>query len=203
MSTRATGQDIVLNNSEKIVVLGRRQAGEYETEPGFIACIEKKIRRGGNTVVPEKQFIDGLYPWFEPRTAPLQLGRMAAMLAEPLIRDRLVSTGVRYMIWVDGNTETLNREGAMGCSITPGGGGCFGFTSWDKDSRYEATIWDLEELAEEGQVRVDSNGTSYLIAVGAPIPFIAQVQAQACDGIGSQLRDFFSDESSDKASEEG
>ena len=53
--------------------------------------------------------------------------------------------------------------------IGPGGGGCFGFTQWDKVSTYEAIIWDLIELTEKGRIRVDSEGTSYLIGVVAPL----------------------------------
>lgn len=184
--------NIQLESPEKVVVLGRRQAGEYETEPDFISCIGGKLRRGGAVnVYPEKEFVNQLYPWFEPRTAPLQLKRMERMLEDPLITNRIRELGVRYMIWVDGNTEVTERDGSLSCGIGPGGGGCFGFATWDKASEYEAIIWDLEDVDEEGRVRVDARGSSYLIAVIAPVPFIARVQGEACEGIGKQLRAFF------------
>ena len=190
---RVSDTDIVLGEQEKVVVLGRRQAGEYDTEPDFISCIGSKLNRsGGMSVVPELEFIDQLYPWFEPRVAPLQLKRMERLLDEPLLRDKILSMGVRYLIWVDGNTETTSAEGSVSCAIGPGGGGCYGFATWDKTSEYEAVIWDLKDIVEEGRVKVDASGTSYMIAVVAPIPFIAQVQKQACEGIGKQLSSFFS-----------
>jgi hypothetical protein len=58
-----------------IVILGRRHAPDYDTEPDFIDCIGGHVSRGdtGISVIPERQFIDSLYPWFEPRTAPLSI----------------------------------------------------------------------------------------------------------------------------------
>ncbi len=189
---RGKDTSIVLDSSEKVVVLGRRQAGEYETEPDFISCIGNKLANGGIvSVYPEEEFIDQLYPWFEPRTAPLHLKRMQRMLQEPMIAERVKDIGVRYMIWVDGNTEVTESDGSLSCAVGPGGGGCFGFATWDKASDYEAIIWDLQDVDEEGRVRVDARGSSYLIAVVAPVPFIARVQSEACDGIGKQLRTFF------------
>ena len=79
----------------------------------------------------------------------------------------------------------------MSCAIGPGGGGCFGFTTWEKTGTYEAIIWDLQKLKESGRVKVEARGSSYMVAIILPIPIVAQVQDQACDGIGLQLRTFF------------
>ncbi len=183
-----------IGTGEKVVVLGRRQAGRYETEPEFIDCIRKNLTNNPSlTVVEEDYFLDSFYPWFEPRTAPLKLGRMRYMLTEDLIAEKMQALGIRYMIWVDGNTETTDSGGSVSCALSPAGGGCFGFASWEKTSTYEAIIWDLNKLAESGRVMVDAKGESYLLAIGAPIPFIAQVQGDACKGIGNQLRGFFED----------
>ncbi|WP_461480883.1 hypothetical protein [Porticoccus sp.] len=189
---RLSSTQLELNGGEQVVVMGRRHSGEYETEPGFIDCIGGKLADGGSIqVMPEQQFLDSFYPWFEPRTAPLGLKRMGRMLEDPLIAQHLHQLGIRYMIWVDGNTETSEKSGALSCALAPGGGGCFGFASWDKTSEYEAVIWDLKKLDEKGRVKVDAKGSSYLLAVGAPIPFIAQVQSEACNGIGKRLQGFF------------
>ena len=82
----------------------------------------------------------------------------------------------------------------MSCTIGPAGGGCFGFTQWDKTSIYEAIIWDLSNLTEKGRIRVDTEGTSYLIGVVAPIPLLSPVKSNACSGLGKQLSSYFSNE---------
>ena len=79
----------------------------------------------------------------------------------------------------------------MGCSIGPGGAGCFGFSSWDDESTYEAIVWDLSSFKEKGRVSVDSVGTSYVVGVVIPLPFIARVQNEACIGMGKQVKAFF------------
>jgi hypothetical protein len=187
---RESGQALPLGRGEQVVVLGRRHDGEYETEPELIQCIAGRLD-DRLPVVSEQTFIDRVYPWFEPRTAPLGLRRLQKMLDDPDVGRRLRETGVRYMIWVDGNTATTDRGGSMSCAIGPGGGGCFGFTTWEKTASYEAVIWDLGEVREGGRVKVDAKGSSYVIGVLAPIPIIARVQNGACEGLGNQLREFF------------
>ncbi|OUS15175.1 hypothetical protein A9Q88_11445 [Gammaproteobacteria bacterium 50_400_T64] len=189
---RENSTSLVLASGERVVVLGRRHYADYETEPDFIDCIGDKLNADKEiSVLPEREFVDLLYPWFEPRTAPLGLKRLAKMLDEPIIAQRFKEQGLHYMIWIDGSTETTDRGGSVSCAIGPGGGGCFGFTTWEKTSTYEAIIWDLQKLSESGRVKVEARGSSYMIAVILPIPIVAQVQNQACDGIGLQLRTFF------------
>ena len=114
------------------------------------------------------------------------------MLNEPMIAERIRAQNIRYMIWIDGSTQTTNSEGSVSCAIGPGGGGCFGFATWEKEAVYEAIIWDLDNTSENGRVKVTAKGSSYMIAIGIPVPIIAQVQDQACEGIGKQLGTFFS-----------
>ncbi|MGS2724364.1 hypothetical protein ACVBEJ_11540 [Porticoccus sp. GXU_MW_L64] len=188
-------RDISLNDNESMVILGRRHLGDHETEPGLISCIGKRLNRKLTVdVVNEQNFLNQLYPWFEPRTAPLKLRRMERLMDDQAIANQIAAMGVRYMVWVDGNTETTDSSGSLSCTISPAGGGCFGFASWDRLSSYEAIIWDIQEMEEKGRVRVDTEGTSYMIAVVAPVPFIAQVQSEACEGMGNQLATFFDGE---------
>jgi hypothetical protein len=185
-----------IGDSEKVVILGRRDAGHYVTDRDFVECVGDKLRGPGIQVMGEQEFIDAIYPWFEPRTAPKSLKRLTRLLEEPVIRKKVDSDGIRYLVWLDGQTQTQDTAGAMSCSISPAGGGCFGFTQWDKESKYEAIVWDLRDLTEKGRIRVDSAGTSYLIGVVAPIPLLSPVKSDACKGLGKQLKSYFSPEAS-------
>lgn len=181
-----------LEEGETVVVLGRRHASDYETEPDLISCIGETLSEGPNAinVVEENTFIDSLYPWFEPRTAPLKVRDLSRLVEKSHLAAVIKQHAVRYIIWVDGNTETTNSSGSIGCSIGTGGAGCFGFGTWDKESDYEVSVWDYKQKQMMGKISADASGTSYMPAVIIPIPIIARVQTNACKGIGVQLRSF-------------
>ena len=193
---RPSTQPLEYGSEEKVVIIGRRDAGHYETDRDFVGCIGKEMRGAQISVLPEQEFIDKLYPWFEPRTAPKGLPRLKRLMEEPFIRERVNTEDVRYVVWLDGNTETQGHMGSMSCTMGPTGGGCFGYSQWDKVVFIEAIIWDLADLTEKGRIRVDSEGTSYLIGVVAPIPLLSPVKSDACKGLGRQLKTFFAEDSS-------
>ncbi len=188
---RPTTEPIDIEEGEKVVILGRRDAGHYETDRSFIDCIGDEIDDSDFIVMPEQEFIDAIYPWFEPRTAPKGLKRLQMMFERPAIRDKVYAEKIRYLVWLDGDIESDGHAGSMSCGFAPGGGGCFGFTSWNKTAFFEAVVWDLEDLTEEARIRVDSEGTSYVIGIVAPIPLLTPVKSEACEGMGEQLKSYF------------
>ena len=177
-----------------IVILGRRHAPDYDTEPDFIDCIGNQIRSGDEriTVIPEPQFVDSLYPWFEPRTAPLSIESVGRLMVLPTVASRLQELNVSYMVWIDGRTQDTNSSGSMTCGVGPTGAGCFGFGTWGTESEYEATIWNFDDGAEVGKMSALTSGQSYMPAVVVPIPIIAPVQDTACESLGTQLLQYFS-----------
>lgn len=177
---------------ESIVVLGRRHKSDYETEIDFVQCVGNALqgRESELSVIPEQTFADSLYPWFEPRTAPVRIEGLHNLLQQSDISQRIFDLGIRYIIWVDGSTETTSSAGSIACSIGPGGAGCLGFGTWDNESLYEAAIWDFENMTTVGKIKADAKGTSYMPAVVVPIPLIARVKANACKGLSDQLRSF-------------
>ena len=179
-----------------VVILGRRHASDYETEPDFIRCVGKHIsgRDKSIEVMGELEFINELYPWFEPRTAPLRPQDIDKLMVHPPVAAKMAELKTEYMIWIDGSTVQTNSAGSMTCGIGPGGAGCFGFGTWGNAANYEATIWDFTDRAEVGRVNTTASGQSYMPAVVIPIPIIAPVQGTACDGIGDQLLEFLSSE---------
>ena len=175
-----------------VVILGRRHGNDYETEPDFVRCVGEHIASYDNsiTVIGELEFINTLYPWFEPRTAPMHPEDIERLLAQKPVTEKMEALKVEYMIWLDGSTVRSGGAGSMACSL----GGCFGFGTWAHDANYEATIWDFTDQTAVGHVNTTASGQSYMPAVIIPIPIIAPVQGTACDGIGDQLLEFLSSE---------
>lgn len=194
----ATVDEMVFNEptagigDSSVVILGRRHASDYETEPDFVSCVGEYISKRDKsiTVIGELEFLNALYPWFEPRTAPLHPVDIERLLQQEPVAQKAAELKTEYMIWLDGSTVRSGGAGSMACSL----GGCFGFGTWSHDSNYEATIWDFTDQAEVGQVNTSASGQSYMPAVIVPIPIIAPVQGTACDGIGEQLLEFLSSE---------
>lgn len=177
---------------DTVVILAKSYHLGNETEAKQIACVEDALARGAGSlnVIPHDQFIDSIFPWFEPRTAPSETKGLAALMARPGVAEKVAAQGVRYIVWLDGDTERVAGGGSLSCAVGPGGGGCFGFAWWQNDSDYSAAIWDLDVLQSAGTITADVSGTSFLPALVVPIPLIARTRAAACKGLANQLQDF-------------
>ena len=132
-----------LHEGETVVVMAKSYHQGNETEAGYIRCVEKALGRGSDAlrVIPNQQFVDNLFPWFEPRTAPADTKGLSALMERPGVTEAVKRMGVRYIIWLDGETERVTQGGSLSCAAGPGGGGCFGFAWWQDDADYEASIW--------------------------------------------------------------
>ena len=185
-----------INSDESVVILGRRHSSDYETRAEFVDCVGERMTTGSDalSVIPEKQFVDAMFPWFEPRTAPLRTRDLERLMSEPVVADKMAEFGVRYMVWLDGFTETSGRTGTISCTVGPGGAGCFGFGSWEDDSTFDARVWDVASLQNVGTISTDATGQSYVPALVIPIPIIARVEANACIRLADQLKQFVNGE---------
>ena len=191
--------DTAMAAGDSIVVLGRRsQPATAETELDFISCVAGNMGRGGNavSVINEQQFMDATFPWFEPRHAPAQANDLPRLLDRPPLAGHLAQMGLKYLVWIEGSTERTDSGGSLSCAVTPAGGGCFGFLSWENDSAYEASIWDVETRTAAGRISSEAIGTSYVPAVIVPIPILARVRSSACSALADQLKAFVNNEGS-------
>jgi len=197
VDTRAS----TLTTGKSVVVVGRRSGAEYETEPDLVNCIGKVLNSGQSEVkvIPEDTFVDKLYPWFEPRTAPVKVNDLFRLLEYKELSKAIEDFDVQYLVWVDGSTQTISKSGQITCSLGITGISCFGFGTWDEKADYEATIWDYNKREMIGKINGSADGTSYMPAIVLPIPIIAPVQGDVCKAIGSQLRSFFSVDGQPKA----
>ena len=195
---------------EAIVVLKRPQLEGAGTEAEFLTCVQNKL--GGELTHPDKgqhattapsageavpfkiygeqQFLDAMFPWFESSTAPANAAGLKVLMQRPGIADRLQQIGVRYIVWLDGQTRTADNKGGIACAVSPAGGGCFGLGWWDKKSGYVASVWDTNTATEIGSVSTDVTGTNVLIGAIVPIPITPPVQHTACARLSQQLHSF-------------
>lgn len=181
-----------ISSDESIVILGRRQSNDYETEGSFVDCVARVVTSGKDSisVIPEQEFLDAMFPFFEPRTAPMRTGHLRQLMEQELAANKIKEYGIEYIVWLDGITVRSGETGSISCTVGPGGAGCFGFGSWVDDSNFEADIWDMDTLTSVGSISTDANGQSYMPAIIVPIPLIARVEANACAGLGRQLKQF-------------
>ena len=184
-----------LGADEAIVVLSRKHKtpGKGETEDDFVTCVSNSVNSGSGalSVLSEREFVDATFPWFEPRTAPLNMNDLTAVIQRPLIADRIDNIGVRYLVWIEGTTERSDESGSLNCSFITGGiPACVGFMSWETGSDYEASVWDVERGMSVGTLSSEAEGTSFIPAVIVPIPLIARVRQKACANMSDQIKTF-------------
>lgn len=184
--------DSVIGEGEQVVILARKHHATHEAEADFIDCISDALANGrdGLDVHSTTEFEDRLYPWFEPSLAPLSTDDLGELLDKPGVLEIVEDTGVRFVVWLDGSTDRTASGGGITCAAGVGGAGCMGLAWWEDDARYDATVWDLQELNSTGTIYADFLGRSVMPAIVIPIPLIARPQAKACRGLTDQLRDF-------------
>jgi len=181
---------------EAIVIMAKSYHLGNETEAKYIKCVEDSLAQGSNglRVIPSNEFVDMLFPWFEPRTAPAETKNLAKLMNRPGVAEKIAEQNIRYIVWLAGDTEKVAGGGSLSCAAGPGGGGCFGFAWWQKDADYDASVWDLDGLESAGTVSTDVSGKSFMPALVIPLPFIARTQAKACHTLADQLHSFIVDE---------
>jgi len=182
-----------IGKGDRVVILAKPQIEGAGAEEDFMDCVSAGLGSGHDHVAvhDNNDFVDKMFPWFEPSTAPAKPEAMSALLARPGVAEKVTESGVRYVVWVDGSTRKTDGGGSLACGAAPGGAGCIGFGWWQKESAYEATIWDLKQGKSAGSVGTNVTGTSAIVGAIVPLPFIARVQATACNRMSSQLRSFF------------
>ena len=180
-------------DGEAVVILAKPQISGVAAEDEFIDCVGRGLAKGERpiTVRDNNGFVDELFPWFEPGTAPTRPEAVTQLLARPGVGERVSASGVRYLVWLDGGTRRTDGGGSLACGAAPGAAGCIGFGWWEKESDYEATVWDLKQARSAGSVETNVTGTSAIVGAVVPLPFIARVQGTACDRLAEQLQSFF------------
>jgi hypothetical protein len=182
-----------IGQGEAVVVLAKPQIEGASAADAFMDCVAKGLHSHANPVdvVDNDTFVDQLFPWFEPGTAPTRPEGVTRVLAQPGVSEKIATTGVRYIVWLDGATRRTDGGGSLACGAAPGAAGCIGFGWWEKESAFEATIWDIKQAKSAGSVGTNVTGTSAIVGAIVPLPFIARVEGTACSRLSDQLHAFF------------
>ena len=172
-----------------VVLLGQRHVTQHATEFDFVSCVRDYLvdNNPNLNVIPEQQFIDDLYPFFERSTAPLHISNFQQVAQHSVVREKFKQMNLRYLVWIFGDTDTVNQSGSMSCAVGPVGGGCFGYKTWHDEAQYDAQVWNVENLSHAGSASTQNSGTSYMPAVVVPIPILAGVRSEACDMLALRI----------------
>lgn len=185
-------------DGEAVVILAKPQIEGAGAEDEFMDCLGERLANGGGKnairVQANDEFVDSLFPWLEPGTAPTKPEYVSRLLERPGVSEKIAASGVRYLVWLDGATRKTDGGGSIACGAAPGAAGCLGFGWWEKESDYEAAIWDMKQGKSAGSVETNVTGTSAILGAVVPLPFIARVASTACNRLAGQLRSFFSGE---------
>ncbi|MFM7624887.1 MAG: hypothetical protein ACKO7G_00175, partial [Gammaproteobacteria bacterium] len=178
---------------EAMVILAKPQIEGASAADDFMDCVGRGLASGARAVPVRDNdaFVDSLFPWFEPATAPARPEAVTEVLARPGVSERIAATGVRYLVWLDGTTRKTDGGGSLACGAAPGAAGCVGFGWWENESDFEAVIWDLKSAKSAGSIGTNVTGTSAIVGAVVPLPFIARVENTACKRLSGQLQSFF------------
>jgi len=111
-----------IDREEGVVVLAKPQIEGAAAEDDFMDCISDGLAKGKQAirVHGNNDFVDRLFPWFEPGTAPTRPEGVSDVLARPGVSEVVASTGVRYVVWLDGGTRKTDGGGSLACGAAPG-----------------------------------------------------------------------------------
>lgn len=186
--TAATG----IETGESMVILARSYHTGNSTEEDFVDCVSDRLKgqRKELKIYDDDQFLDDFYPYFEPRTEPTSTQELPALLQSEAVSTALAQAGIRYIVWLEGETDFRDGGGGISCAVGPGALGCFGLTWYEEGAVYEAAVWDLRSLRSAGRVSTDVNGMSMIPAIVIPVPLVAPTQTTACKRLADQLTVF-------------
>ena len=91
---------------EAVVLLAKPHVEGITAEDDFMDCVSEKMARStGIQVRPNDEFVDSMFPWLEPSTAPQRPEGVSKLLAKDVVAARIAESGVRYIVWIDGATR--------------------------------------------------------------------------------------------------
>jgi hypothetical protein len=178
--------------NENIVMLFTGLNKSFYDETFLFKCLESEFENESEEkpkVIDTVTFQDAMFPWFEDQTAPKTVSDLNNLLTRPVVRQRISSMNIRYLVNIEGGTIS-DDSGYPGlfCGGAGYGAGCIGLGQQNKTTKLNAIIWDLSKGTKAGDLSVTSAGQSVIPAFIVPFPFLAYTEADACERFASELR---------------
>ena len=101
-----------IRDGESVVIMAKSYHLGNETEDKYVDCIQHALARGSDklNVIPSDEFIDSLFPWFEPRTAPAETKNLAKLMERPGVADKIaqeLTSGKYDVVLASYNDRTI------------------------------------------------------------------------------------------------
>jgi len=167
-------------------------------EKEIVTCISDEMRKAHPSlrIVLPNEFRHTAFPDLAPEAAPNTPESLALLLDHAAFRDRIASLRIRYLVSVQGRTDS-KYDGGVECGGGPGGAACIGLLSWDRKSNLTASILDLKQVRAAGELKVLASGRPWFffvfpspLMIGAP----AFTESKACGELGQALGKFLAGE---------
>jgi hypothetical protein len=160
-------------------------------DKSFAECLQRQLEEDLPNLefIPGNKFREALFPWFEPSSAPKDIQELSNLLSNDLIRNRIEDLGVELLIRVQGVTNQSELEGLGIVAEGPGVVGAFGYSSAERKTHIQTTVWDLKKHVSLGDTDVHSQGKFRMISLVIPIPIPAFTESSACSETAKRISD--------------
>jgi hypothetical protein len=181
-------------------------ATESEFGAESVTCIGDAVRKAHPTtrVVTPEEFRRTVFHYRIPEEQNERIKYLTLLANEPALRGRMFSMGIRYLVSVQAKTDS-QQKGGVECGGAPGGAGCIGLLSWERQSRISASVFDLKEARPAGNLHASADGRPWFFFI-FPSPLMiglpAFTEGKACGEIGAAVAKFLAGETTNESPNE-
>ena len=154
-------------------------------------CLQRELKEDSSNlkIIPEDQFRNALFPWFEYRTAPRNAAELSSLINKTLVRKHIERLGVEILVYVHGETSQGQLEGPGFCGGGYGGVACLGYLSAERETYMATTVFNLKDATTIGSTDVHFQGNVRIPMLLIPIPIPAFTQSFACSETAKLISD--------------
>ena len=180
--------DRTIDKFPKIAIVKKTDKSLFPAnEDFFMTCLTKELRKKKFIVIGDKEFRDHTFPFFESDEATMNVEPSIDILQQKILQKRIYTLGVDYIVWISGQTDYLDKVGAVSCTLGLHGGGCYGYTSQKDQSNIQAELWHVAKKKLLGFNTATASGKSHLFAFILPIPIPSDSRQKSCEELSRSV----------------